>query len=485
MRSVASALTAVCLAAVLAAVVVRDWERQAEFTPEEVRLILLHSPLPALPPDPTNRVADEPAAARLGQKAFFDTRLSADGRIACATCHDPARGWSNGKRNGEGLGATSRHVPALWNVAYNRWYFWDGRADSLWAQALQPIEAAQEMGGDRLGIAHTLVAAPDLRQAYEAVFGLLPDLSRLPPRGKPVPGDPGHPLAAAWRSVPRGRQIEVNRVFTNLGKALAAYERRIVSRNAPFDVFAAGLREGNREKTNALSPVAKRGLKLFVGKGNCILCHSGPNFTDGEFHNLRLPEDTSEPPDSGRYEGTEKLLGDEFNSIGRYSDDPRQKKTKFLAARAESWGQFKTPSLRNVAQTAPYTHDGVFASLEEVVNFYSTLKDAAPIGHHDESILKPVRFTEGESRDLIAFLVSLNGEPLAPDLLHPLKNVENPLPAPQRGASQKSGPAVPPAPATRRGHRMDFPESTVFVELMENVSTTLQEGARHEENQDL
>lgn len=434
------ALAVACLAA--AAFVARGgWERQGELTPEEARRVLLHSPLAPPPADPTNRVAGDPAAARLGQSLFFDGRLSSNGRVACATCHDPARGWSNGERRGKGLGTTARHVPALWNTAYNRWYFWDGRADTLWAQALQPLEAREEMGGDRLAVVRTLAGDPALSSAYEEVFGPLPDLAALPPRARPVPGEPRHALRLAWESIPAARRDEINRAFANAGKALAAYERRIVSADAPFDAFAAALRRGDRRAMRAaLSAPARRGLKLFVGRGNCILCHSGPNFTDGEFHNLRLPEDTSQPLDSGRYEGTDKLLADEFNSAGRYSDDPGQRKVKFLVPSAQSWGQFKTPSLRNVAQTAPYTHDGVFASLEEVMRFYSTLEDAAPMGHHDESILTPLSLDEREIADLVAFLHSLTGEPLPAELVRP------PAPGP-RAALPSPGLPAPPSRA--------------------------------------
>jgi len=457
-RSTRIAFGLLCLSAAVAA-----WGAfgkrglEVEFTPEEVREILHHSPLAPPPADLTNRVADNPAAARFGQALFFDGRLSANGRVACATCHDPAWGWSNGQRRGEGLGITARHVPALWNVAYNRWYFWDGRADSLWSQALQPIEAPNEIGGDRVAIAHTLAADPTLRSAYEGVFGALPDLSGLPAHAKPVRQVAGDPLQAAWEAIPGWRRILVNRVFSDVGKSIEAYERRIVSHHSPFDTFAEGLRTGDRAKRRVLSISAQLGLKLFVGRGNCILCHSGPNFSDGEFHNLRLPQDTSLPLDTGRYEGVRELLQDEFNSIGTYSDHPAEKRIKYLVARADSWGQFKTPTLRNVAQTPPYTHDGTFASLEEVVRFYSTLKDAAPMGHHDESILKPLHLSEQEIADLVAFLSSLSGEPFPFELQRPL-NLAGRSAGPWEAFLVPHQPKFP-LPATRGGRSRELRET--------------------------
>src|SRR5581483_2000873 len=121
-----------------------------QFTPQELHRILSHSPLGPLPADPTNAVADDPVAIALGEQLFFDTRFSSNGAVACATCHDPERGWSNGTSRGQGVGRTSRHVPTLWNAGYNRWYNWDGGADTLWMQAIGPWEHPDEVGGDRL-----------------------------------------------------------------------------------------------------------------------------------------------------------------------------------------------------------------------------------------------------------------------------------------------------------------------------------------------
>ncbi|HSR70565.1 MAG TPA: cytochrome c peroxidase [Acidobacteriota bacterium] len=385
-----------------------------DFTSEEITRILQLSPLPPVPEDPSNGQADNPQAADLGRRLFFHKGLSPGAQFSCATCHQPEKGWSNGQQFGQGVGTTRRHVPTLWNVAYNRWFFWDGRADTLWAQALRPIEDPLEMGSDRLWVAHAVGEDIDLRKGYQQVFGPLPDLSdanRFPARGRPVPGQPSHPLQQAWQSMSPQDQTAVNQVFANVGKAIAAFERRIVTREAPFDVFVEGLRERDQTKLDAISESAQRGLKLFIGRGQCRLCHNGPNFSDSEFHNLRLPQNPSRPLDNGRYGGIEVVRDDTFNAAGPYSDDPGVEKVSYLDQFGDTWGQFKTPTLRNVALTAPYTHEGIFPSLEDVIHFYSTFENAAPMGHHDETFLVPLRLSEQEKQDLIAFLQSLTQFP--------------------------------------------------------------------------
>jgi len=408
--SIASA----AVAAMLAAWIVHSSMSDApvEFTPQELRRILAHSPLGPLPVDPTNAVADDPAAIALGERLFFDRRFSPNGEVSCATCHDPARGWSNGAPRGRGLGTTARHVPTLWNVGYNRWYNWDGGADTLWMQAIGPWEHPDEVGGDRVRFAHIVYRDPSLRRSYEQLFGAMPaldDAHVFPPHARPWPAQPQAQMNRAWERMSAQHRKAVNQVLTNLTKALAAYERRITNNHAPFDAFVDGLRENDARKRGTLPAAAQRGLKLFVGKANCSTCHSGPNFSDGEFHDLRLPEHSAAPLDAGRYAGVQALLKSEFAGHQAFSDDARHARTRFLAARADSWGQFKTPTLRGVAQTAPYMHNGAFATLPEVVRFYSTLERAAPRGHHDEGVLKPLNLTPREQADLVAFLQALSG----------------------------------------------------------------------------
>jgi len=146
------------------------------FTEAQLADILMHSPLPPPPPDPTNAVADDPDAARLGHVLFFDERLSGRSRLSCASCHDPGQGFSDGRALSEGVEVLTRHSPSLWNVAYQRWFFWDGRRDTLWSQALVPLEDPLEHAFTRTGVARAVHDTPRLRTRYEEVFGPLPPL---------------------------------------------------------------------------------------------------------------------------------------------------------------------------------------------------------------------------------------------------------------------------------------------------------------------
>jgi len=362
-----------------------------DFMPEEIERILQHSPLGPPPSDPTNAVADQPAAATLGQAVFYDPRFSKTGKSSCASCHDPRRGLGDGKAMPDGF-PVDRNVPTLWNVAYGRWFFWDGRSDSLWSQALKPLENPRELGGSRQALVHLIRNDARLRPMYEAVFGAMPE-----------------PEATT-----------VDRVFANVGKSIEAYERRLLSRRAPFDVFVEGLRSGDPTKLDALSTSAQRGLKIFVGKGNCRLCHSGPGFTDGEFHNLGIPPARGGPTPF-RYDAIPELMKDPFNGKGDYSDDREAgtRKLDYLVHLPDSWGQVKTPGLRNVAKTGPYMHQGQFKTLAEVVDFYSRLQGVLQAGHHERTILLPLFLDVAEMAALVNFLESLTDESIDPALLRP------------------------------------------------------------------
>ena len=213
----------------------------------------------------------------------------------------------------------------------------------------------------------------------------------------------------------------VTRVLVHATKAIAAYERQLVSRESAFDRFARGLASGDPQQRSALSPSAQRGLKLFVTSADCRQCHSDANFTDDEFHDLGLaPRGGGLRSDPGRYAGLERLLADPLRASGEFSDareGAKARELEFLPRTQESWGQFKTPSLRNVALTAPYSHDGTFATLEDVVRFYSTLEGSAPAGHHGERVLQPLDLSEEAIADLVAFLESLTDEGIDKALL--------------------------------------------------------------------
>ena len=385
------------------------------YSEREISILLTLSPLSPPLVDTTNHAAESPAAVALGKRLFFDARLSGDGQIACSTCHDEARGWADGKNVAVGAGTGKRNTPSLWNAAYNRWFFWDGRADSLWSQAVKPIEDGVEMNGDRLQVLHLVAGDRELRRAYEAQFGALPaiDTHRFPPRGGPFASDGAR--QANWWSMADADRDATSAVLANVGKAIAAYVATIRTAPAPFDRLVADVRAG-RADSQAISAAAQRGLKIFIGKGNCVLCHSGPAFTDYEFHDTRVPP-SGAVPDPGRRNGVPQLLADEFGAAGPFSDDPsgtRAEQAYSISDTAGSLGHFKTPGLRNVAATAPYMHAGQLPSLTAVVAHYSSLANASPPADpaHVEALIAPIGLDAAEIADVVAFLESLTSEPL-------------------------------------------------------------------------
>jgi cytochrome c peroxidase len=374
--------------------------------------------LPPLPPDPSNAVADDPAAAALGQRMFFDSRFSANGEIACVTCHLPEKAFTDGLGRAQGIGTTRRGAPTLIGAAYNAWFFWDGRSDSQWSQ----VENELEHGASRTRYAHVLYADPVYRKQYEAVFGALPDLSdrsRFPDNAGPVSDKAA---AAAWQAMTETDREAVTRVFVNMGKAITAYERLILPGPAPFDYYVEALLAGDDQAMQkALEPDAVAGLRVFIGKGNCINCHNGPLFTNYGFQNVGIPIAEGLGIDEGRYRGILQAKDSEFNCLGKYSDAGKNDCAELLFAqmsRDEIIGAFKVPTLRNVAETAPYTHSGEYATLAEAIEHYDNIP-VAPIGYTE---LITIRVTDNELQQLEAFLRSLSGPPaIAPALLLPAK----------------------------------------------------------------
>jgi cytochrome c peroxidase len=384
------------------------------FNAEEAERVLRLTPLPPVPPDPTNAWSDDPDAAHLGRWLFFDPRLSSNGEVSCATCHNPATGFSDGRTLSEGLSTTGRHAPSVWNAAYNRWMFWDGRADSLWAQALQPLEDVREHGFDRVAAVHLIAGDAELRAAYEAIFGALPDLSGLPEHAKPTAEPADAALDAAWWAMTDAEREAVDRIWSHLGKAIAAYERTVVTRHAPIDDLVAAYRDNDQTALGAADPAVVEGLQLFVGRGNCHFCHLGPGLTNSEFHNIGLgPRDWLSASDRGRFDGIPVVLADPFNGAGAWSDDPAAGSEKLdpLWASAESLGQFKVPTLRNVRLVGPYFHGGQFDTLEEVVGYYNRL-DETPTWGHREDLMRPLQLDAAGEAALVAFLDALTGDDL-------------------------------------------------------------------------
>jgi cytochrome c peroxidase len=395
------------------------WPRP-EWSAEEIAVLrgLSISSLPPLAPDPSNRVADEQRAVAFGQKLFFDTRLSSNGKVACASCHLPDQGLQDSKPLGEGVGTTTRRTMPLAGTAYSPWLFWDGRKDSLWAQALGPLESAVEHGGSRTQYAHLIDQA--YRAEYEALFGRLPDLSdvaRYPASAGPVADSTAR---SAWeRMAPEDRE-RITRIYANVGKAIAAYERKLIPGPSRFDSYVDALLKGDAGAMRAaLAPEEVAGLRLFVGKAQCINCHNGPLLTNNDFHNTGVPAAPGLPEDTGRAQGVRQVLADEFNCLSAYSDAEPEDCGELRFAKTDDHGlerQFKPPSLRNVAERAPYMHAGQFQTLREVLEHYNRAP-TAPAGHSE---LKPLDLSAQELAQLEAFLRSLSG-PLntPPDLLVP------------------------------------------------------------------
>lgn len=369
---------------------------------------------PEPPPDPTNAWAQDEAARALGSVLFFDPGLSATGTVACATCHKPEKHFADGQPLGQGLGQTDRHTPTVVGSQWGPWFFWDGRADSLWSQALGPIEAPPEMGGDRVSAVR--YATTTHRALWEAAFGPAPDLSdraRFPERARPGAVGEQAPMARAWEGMDPADQAVVDEAFSKLGKAIAAYERTLVPREAPFDRYVDAVLAGEATGGGALTEAQVRGLDLFLRKGQCVLCHNGPLLSDRAFHNNGVAE-LGTGYDPGRRRGAPLVLGSPFNCRGPYSDTADCPELDYLDPSFEDFqAAFKTPTLRHVAESAPYFHNGSAATLHEVVAFYSELPDEPPAGHR-ELTLRPARFSPAEAEDLVAFLAALSGEPVRP-----------------------------------------------------------------------
>ena len=282
----------------------------------------------------------------LGRMLYFDKRLSADNTVSCASCHDPKMGWSNNDATAVGVGGQrgGRSAPTIINSAYQRFQFWDGRAGTLEEQALGPIANPIEMNLPIEEAVKRLSAIEGYQKRFKEVFG-----------------------------------SEVNK--DNLAKAIAAFERTIVSGNAPYDRFKAG------DKT-ALSDEAQTGMKLFFGKANCSACHNGPHFSDSAFHNVGVGSSAKEI-DLGRRK-ISNLEGDQ--------------------------GAFRTPTLREIARSGPYMHDGTLKTLEEVVDYYN--QGGTKNDYLDEEIYA-LKLSDAEKKALVTFLKEGLASPNYPEVAAP------------------------------------------------------------------
>ena len=350
------------------------------FSAAEISQILSHGPWP-LPAkaDPTNRASGNLEAIELGSRLFFDERLSARGQVACANCHVPERNWTDNLKRGVGLVEVDRNTPTLMNLRVQRWFGWDGGADSLWSQSLRPILDKRELAATPHHVAQLVRSDEQLSCRYTKVYGSLP--------------------------------AEDEAVLVGVGKVLASFLETLVSGRTPFDRFREAIAKGEPPSNWNFSEPALRGLKIFIGKGACTECHSGPNFTGGEFFSTGLSKFAPQgKPDPGRVEGVRQLMQSRFNLLGQYNDDKTGAsavRTSQVALEKDNFGEFKVPSLRNLVLTAPYGRDGRVETLAEVIRHYADL-DPARIRAKDGKPAKPLNLTPREQTDLVVFLETLS-----------------------------------------------------------------------------
>ena len=373
--------------------------------------------LPPVPADPSNAVERLPAAVDLGKRLFDDARFSRNGAVSCASCHDPQKQFQDGLSVGHGVGTGSRRAMPIVGAGYSTWLFWDGRKDSLWAQALGPLEDAVEHGGNRTR--HAQLVAENYRKDYEALFKAMPKLDGLPRDAGP---NGSAAEKAAWAAMDARQREDVSRVFSNMGKAIAAYEKSLQHEPSRLDRYIDAVVTGAPAAQRHLRANEVRGLRLFIGKAQCVSCHNGPLFTDQQFHNTGVPPRDVARPDRGRADATAKVRSDEFNCLGPFSDaQPKQcQELRFMVSDDPALeGAFKTPGLRGVAQRPPYMHAGQFATLEQVVRHY-VKAPRATLGHselthrHDNGSTgshaerAPIELTDAEAADLVSFLGTLS-----------------------------------------------------------------------------
>jgi cytochrome c peroxidase len=431
--------------------------RNEPFSPLEWSAIHTLSPLPDLPVDTTNKYRDSAAAALLGQKLFFEPRLSGpiqtgtpqEGqlgavgdkyKIACRNCHMPESKWlfdirsNNGGAipNATALGSAwmTRNVSSIVNTVFYvhsgslaHWRENDGYSDSEWFDAQSEPEGPPVQNGSRLQLAHVIFE--HYRADYNAAFPEWPldpalaNYNRFPATGSPYTD------AANWNGLSAGDKEIVNRVLVNYGKAIEAYLRKLVSRNAPFDRYVAG-------DSDAISNDAKQGLKLFIGKAGCVNCHNTPLFSDDDFHVIGLKINTSlsphaDPTEIGRAFNQALICdpavaGGDFNVNGHFSDDPSTHRDGNFCKQTIPKGLWRTKGLRQVAETGPYFRDGQAATLDDVIEFYDRGGDPEGTFLGGPKEIRALHLSHEEKSRLKAFLQTLTGDPVPAQYLRDLHN---------------------------------------------------------------
>jgi len=377
----------------------RDHDGDSFFTRVQWDAIRSHCGVPDVPPEPSNAYSDDPKAALLGQALFFDAGYAPPDPVgqphACASCHAPETWFIRAETHAD---IEPYNITSVVNVAHNEFHTWTGKRDSLWSLALVPAEGF--LATTRLRIAHHI--AENYREQYACVFGDADVASFFNNRSAFPSGVDAD--AMEFDALGSADQAVVNRIFANYGKAMAAYMRKIVTGPSRFDRYVGCVPPDNGAQSTDFGDAEKRGLALFVGgRANCSSCHAGRLFSDDAFHDIALPVGGD-----SRYEGIDEL-DNEFRLTGPYSDDPEGAPGVYPRTE-EDRGAFRTASLRNIAMTGKYMHDGQFATLREVIEHYNEPPEAED-GRRDRE-LWPLDLTTGEMADLEAFLGTLTGDPV-------------------------------------------------------------------------
>ncbi len=380
-------------------------EKATSLTQKDSLLTQLRSlHLNNLPPptDKSNRFITNKTAQDFGESLFFDRELSASGTVSCASCHQPEKLFTDGRKLSFGSTILKRHAPTLLGIAYSKWFYWDGRRDSLWSQAVTPIESKGEMDNDRTAVAHYLWSRNEYR---EKILQLEPsikyaELENITKHASPF-GDSS--IKSAWNELNPNQQHIINTIFILAGKSLATYISTLQHQESKFDMAIDSLIESDDSK---LTAEEYQGMQIFLdtAKSDCLRCHNGPLLTNHGFHNIGTGPNSDGTFDYGRVFGIQAAGYDIFNCLGKYSDDHNACGHIKFAQRTKNSqtinGAFKVPTLRGISKTAPYMHDGRFLTIDEVVEFYRNPPDLTATSHD----ILPLQLTDEEAHSLIAFL---------------------------------------------------------------------------------
>jgi len=392
-------------------------EEDVIFTDSEIQRILGFGPWPGtVPNDPGNEFSDSALAQAIGKKLFDDPALSLTGDVSCRSCHEPTLAYTDGLTVAEGVDGKLhiRNTQGLADSGLQRWWGWDGGVDSQWAAALRPLLSPVEM-------ANTIESLAGYLRDHVEYDSALKQLALKGADSKSTAKNPDSADAAD--------DLSDEQLVVRAAKYMAAFTRTIRSLPTPFDAYRTALEEGDTATQDKYPLSAKRGLKIFLGEANCHVCHLGPNFSNGEFHDTGRPFFVGVGQvDSGRYSGIQRVRAHPYSLLGEYNGTHREdekRKTRSVRLGQANWGQWRTPSLRNLTYTAPYMHDGSLESLDDVVESYVNI-DTDRLHTEGESILKPLDLTAADKDALVCFLESLSSLTLVSALSDEQKSSESP-----------------------------------------------------------